>query len=326
MSSRFDSRAREGWIALRQCLRTRSDRVIVHEPRRLGSVALWPFSQVWHTATILGSHDPVAAADLVRLTSTLETFRRGAAYSERPSNSRRYYDDNAWIALAALESRDANYGRATAERLLDFLLEGTRDFGTHRLGVGWVEGGSTHNACSTGSTGLVAARLANLSAGRKADDLRHTAYGCMKFLTDLLTSSQGLICDHLRPDGTVDAALYSYNQGLAIGLLVTLDDIPAACDLADRAIAEFSGERLWTHPPAFNAILVRELLTLDQRAPDPRWRRFTDAYLDRVWDEARNPSSGLFDSGGIGHYDQGRVLDHAALVGALALRARGEGD
>ena len=321
MTSRFHSRANQAWAALTPCFRLAGERYVVHEPRRRSSVPLWPFSQVLHAATVLSEHDDKARSDLPRLQSTLETFRRGTAYSERPGNRRRYYDDNAWIALAALDDTDSAQGYALADRLLGFLREGARDFGHGRIGIGWVEGGSTYNACSTGSTGLAAARLAELSPSVRASH-RGLAAGCLSFISEVLTNDHGLVSDHLRVDGSVDGGLYSYNQGLTLGLHAALGDLRAAAELAGRTTDYFSGERLWSHPPAFNAVLVRELLRLNELAPDSRWRQYCDTYLDRVWEETRDPSTGLFSIGGIGHYDDGRVLDHAALVGAMATRAR----
>jgi hypothetical protein len=86
--------------------------------------------------------------------------------------------------------------------------------------------------------------------------------------------------------------------------------------------AAFGEERLWSHAPAFNAILVRELLRLDRVRPDVGLRAWCSAYLTRVWSEARDPATGLFTNGAIGCYDSGVVLDHAALTGAMAALAR----
>mgnify|MGYP002682689728 CR=1 FL=1 len=90
---------------------------------------------------------------------------------------------------------------------------------------------------------------------------------------------------------------------------------------AGRVVAAFDPVRLWAHPPAFNAILVRELLRLDAARPDAGLRAWCTEYLSRVWSEARDPATGLFTGGGIGHYDAGVVLDHAALTGAMAALA-----
>jgi len=311
------SRAQTAWQALRPSFKSVGDRYVVHEKRKRSSIPLWPFSQVLHTAMTLAPHDTHAAHDLGLLINTLETFRRDAAYSERPNNRRRYYDDNAWIALAELEHGDQRAGHGVAARVMTFLEQGAREFPDGQIGIGWVEKGDTLNACSTGSTGLAARRLST-----SADDhMAQLARGCLRFLTHTLTDNHGLIADHRRADGSIDAAIYTYNQGLAIGLLTETGDIEAARQLAERTIKTFDGQRLWAHPPAFNAILIRELVVLYRISPSPIWLDFIDDYLDRVWSQARDAHTGLFTAAGIGKYDSDVILDHAALTGAFTARA-----
>src|SRR5690606_13434322 len=115
-------------------------------------------------------------------------------------------------------------------------------------GVLWIEGGSTLNACSTGAAGLVAARLAG------GDD--PLARGAVDFLLRL-RDSDGLVADHVRADGSVDPQVFTYNQGLLVGLLHELGRTDEALEHARRTTAAFDADRLWRHPAAFNAILVR---------------------------------------------------------------------
>ena len=72
--------------------------------------------------------------------------------------------------------------------------------------------------------------------------------GCAEFLLSL-ADRDGLIRDHRRPDGVIDSAIYTYNQGLAVGLLVEVGRQDEAIALADRTIAAFDSERLWKHAP-----------------------------------------------------------------------------
>lgn len=189
------------------------------------------------------------------------------------------------------------------------------------IGVLWVEGGATLHACSTGSAGLAAARLTRRDSARLGE-LRGFAEECAAFLTGPLRDDEGLVADHLRPDGSVEGTVWTYNQGLTIGLLAELGRVDQARDLAERACGRFGHMQLWEQPPAFTAILVRELIELHRVDGDFRWLGFCEDYLDRVWREARRPSDGLMRGGGIGHYDSGVVLDHAGLVGAMAALAR----
>jgi hypothetical protein len=130
-----------------------------------------------------------------------------------------------------------------------------------------------------------------------------------------------MVADHRRPDGSVDPGVYTYNQGLLVGLLTDLGRVDDALELAQLVRTLFGTDRLWSHAPAFNAILVRELLRLDSVRPEAGLRAWCSDYLTRVWNEARDPVTGLFTNGGIGRYDSGVVLDHAALTGAMAALA-----
>jgi hypothetical protein len=159
-----------------------------------------------------------------------------------------------------------------------------------------------------------------VQAGERAE-LLELAAGCASFLEGLL-DGDGLVADHRRADGSIDPGIYTYNQGLLVGLLVGLGRADDALALALRVVGAFDAERLWRHAPAFDAILVRELLVLDAARPAADVRSWCEAYLERVWGRARDPGSGLFTGAGIGRYDGGTVLDHAALTAAMAALAR----
>ena len=309
-STAWRDRAVQAWHALDEAgiASTRSG-LVVRQPGRRRREPLWPFSQVLHATVAVAAYDDDAQARLDGLWSALEDYRRGDGYAERPRLRTRYYDDDAWIALAALADGSAPC-RDLAARVLRFLRTGVRDDG----GVLWVEGGATRNACSTGGVGLVAARLPDEPGSREI------AEGALAFLLRL-RDSDGLVADHLRADGTVDPRIFTYNQGLLVGLLHELGRTDDALEHARRTASAFDADRLWQHPPAFTAILVRELVPVLPAHPDRGLSAYVEAYLDRVWTDARDPRVGLLTAGGIGRYDDGVLLDHAALVTAMAALA-----
>ena len=309
------SRAVESWQALdRVGVRRRSGRVTVKEPGGFRAVPLWPFSQVLHTATVLSGAHLIPRSQAHDLLVTLQTYRAGAAFAERPSNQRRYFDDNAWIALAAIE-----YGTqesvTIASHILDFLRQGSDVLSPDEIGVRWVESGQNYHSCSTGSAGLVAVRLAGAGV-IPAASAQDFAEGCANFLVALM-DGDGLVRDHRRPDGGIDGGIYTYNQGLALGLLAAVGRQDEAVALANRTIEVFDGERFWKHAPVFNSIFIRELMRLYQLVPNRQWPDFAMTYLERVWTLARLPESGLLRGGGIGEYDKDVLLDHAGLTHAL---------
>lgn len=287
-------------------IRSTRSGLVVRQPGRRRREPLWPFSQVLHATGAVSAYDDVARSRLAGLWEALEDYRRGDGYAERPRLTTRYYDDDAWIALAALAD-GSEARRDLAARVLRFLRTGVRDDG----GVLWVEGGATRNACSTGGVGLVAARLPDEPGSREI------ALGALDFLLRL-RDDDGLVADHVRADGSVDPRVFTYNQGLLVGLLHELGRTDEALDHARRTAAAFEVERLWLHPPAFTGVLVRELVPVLRERPDPALSAYVEAYLQRALDHARDPRTGLLVAGGIGRYDDGVLLDHAGLVAAMA--------
>jgi hypothetical protein len=98
--------------------------------------------------------------------------------------------------------------------------------------------------------------------------------------------------------------------------------VERATETARSAAVEFgAGDRLWSQPPVFNAIFLRNVLALIGVAPDMDLLEFVDEYLDRVWSTARHRRTGLFARGGIGSYDGRLTIDHAGLTQLFAFRA-----
>jgi len=129
--------------------------------------------------------------------------------------------------------------------------------------------------------------------------------------------------------GRVEHSLWSYNQGTPAGadalwFRVTGDErrLDRAARTAHAALAHFEvDDGLWRQPPAFVAILLRNLMAVHAVRPLPGLLATVDGYLDRVWATARDPRTGVLAGGGIGRYENGGVIDHAAVVQLLALRA-----
>jgi hypothetical protein len=152
------------------------------------------------------------------------------------------------------------------------------------------------------------------------------ARSALAWLDRTLLLPSGLYADHIDRHG-IDRTIWSYNQGAPAGahaLLHRATDEPVplvtARDTSVAALAHLRADRLWSHPPVFNAIWFRNLLALDALDPIPDVRGRLEAYLDRAWREARGPATGLFTAGDIGSYDRTPTIDHAGLVQLFALR------
>lgn len=304
---------------------------------------LWPLSQVLHASAIVGDDDTwqLACTQLAR-------YRRrgGAGLAHFPGARACYFDDNAWVGLAAAQRVLDNGGdgggddggggptepdreapAAVVDAAWRFCDRGRRTDG----GVRWRdERRSPVNTCSTAPVAALALRAADAGV-LDATTALDAAYRATIFLDERLRRDDGLFADHLDVDDRVDWGVFSYNQGVPAAVHVLLarhhgEGSPArerhlrrAHEIADAALHEFAGDRLFTHPPAFNAIFFRNLLVLDAHSPRADVRPALDAYLERVWDEARDPSTGLFVAGGIGTYDGASTIDQAALTQLYAV-------
>jgi hypothetical protein len=294
---------------------------------RVWRAAVWGLGQVLHGRIILA----MQGGDWERVDGIfreLESYRQGDGFVGGINSNERYYDDNEWIGLAAMQAYDATgdekYLRH-AERTFRFVRSGQHDQG----GLYWLEQDKVaRHTCSMGPGGELAMQLYE-ATGRE----EYLEFGKEQAAALAATTRRD---DHLYGDsrndnGSFDPTVYSYNQGTPIGLDVMLfkatgerrylDRAKQSADAALRYYAE--GDRLWKQPPCFNAIYFRNLLALQAISPDPRILAQLDGYLDKVWREARNPETGLFDQGGIGKYgdEPGNVLDQGALSQLYAIRA-----
>jgi hypothetical protein len=322
-------RAEAAWHALASCLaRAPNHQLVVKDGPARGApgAALWPFGQVLTAAIALLRTGVVDESEVIRpLLSTLERYRHGDGYGPFPGDRTRYFDDNAWIALAvvqlALVTGDDHHLGA-ARSLFAFLEEGEVPGG----GVLWVEGQESRNTCSTGPSAQVALRL-HLATG----DERPLAFAQrqLAFLDNTLRTAEGLFRDNVDGHGRIEPTIWSYNQGTPIGAMVLMSRLTGDRRWRDDALrtarateAHFAvDDGWWRQPPVFNAIYFRNLLALAAHLRDRSLLVSLDAYLDRVWIEARDPRSGLFVGAGIGSYDGRPTIDQAGLNQLLAFRA-----
>ncbi|MFP5504432.1 MAG: glycoside hydrolase family 76 protein [Candidatus Sericytochromatia bacterium] len=289
---------------------------------------VWPHGQAiaaaLDLALLTGDYAPVDAS-----MKALSLYMDDGAYGpfSTTGHAHRLWDDNAWIGLDFMQAYAQTGNRdylAKAEAIFPFM-----ESGLHREGgLYWEENNQrmTRNTCANAPSAQYALRL--YQATKDPKYLRF-AENLLGFMNDKLRSPEGLYYDHLGDDGKLDKTIWSYNQGAAIGanlLKHRASGDPKALELAretaNAALAHFGrDDRLWKQPPSFNAIFFRNLLALDAVAPDPRYRQVMTDYLERVWQEGRDPATGALNQGGIGKYDPSGLLDQAAIAQMNALLA-----
>ena len=269
----------------------------VREPRSPLAVTLWPYSQVLHAYAL---SDPVSGpARFPGLARGLRAYRDPkGAYRETPVRGDRYYDDNAWVALALMQHQAFSADDTWRERAAGIEKFIETGFDPQTGAIRWVEDGDTLNACSTGAAALLRILL------DKPIDAE------LDFLASL-RNSEGLVRDHVRADGTIEPSVYSYNQGLLLAAAMRAGHRQLADEAAAAGAAFFTVERLWDQPVCFNAVYVKAQLRHGQ---DDNVRRYAQRLADQGPDDR-----GWFTQAG--RYDDGKVLDTAGALQILTLVA-----
>jgi lysophospholipase L1-like esterase len=93
---------------------------------------------------------------------------------------------------------------------------------------------------------------------------------------------------------------------------------------ANATLDHFPLEWMWKQPPIEVAVFFRNAFALDSVRPNPRYRAALEAYLDKAWNQARDPASGLFKLGDVAMTNprQGiSLLDQSSFVQMFALLA-----
>ena len=129
--------------------------------------------------------------------------------------------------------------------------------------------------------------------------------------------------DQIASDGTQTPTIWSYNQGSMIGAGVLLARqtgeklfLDQATETAAAYIATHGVPELTTQDPAFNAVLLRNLLVLDQERPDHHYRSITAQYASDMWASKRS-RHGLFEGNGSPLHNAAAMIQiYALLAGA----------
>jgi Glycosyl hydrolase family 76 len=224
----------------------------------------------------------------------------------RPVNSHQptYYDDNAWVGLNFMQEYDLTGQRpdlTRAEGIFGFVVSGwdTRTTVACPGGVFWEDvANSTRNTISNAP---------NAEVGLEIYQATHDPYyltwatRMYDWVRGCLMNSGGMYDDHLDDSGSVNTALWSYNQGTMIGAGALLYQITRdqtylrqAEQTAAASVSYYSSDgNLYQQPDVFNAIFFRNLFALAKIDHDPSYARLAASYADTAWLQDRQPS-GLF--------------------------------
>lgn len=343
-----EARAREAYLVLRRTWWIGGARLYRGERRAWAH--LWPLSQVILAAGDVAAMDNRAGANPTQIEAQLRqgTGRLGAYWdgharvpgydsAPRPPWGRggdKYYDDNAWIGRALL--RSARLGvdslAPTLAAVGRFVRTGWDEDPAAPCpgGVAWVRASHNgdRNTVSTAPSALLVLGLAgnDNEAVNEAIAWAARSYGWVR---RCLGGADQLYGDHVRADGAIDATRWSYNQGAMIALGAALALATGEERYRREAVATARATLTWLSSPdclqrqpvAFNALFLRDLLTLrsigEASIADEGLRMFA-AYAHTAWQHCRDPRTGRYRFSANG---TGGLLHQAAMVQLHALLA-----
>lgn len=225
----------------------------------------------------------------------------------------RYYDDNAWMALALVETYEVLGDRKYLDRAkaaLDFSLQGAAKDG----GITWRESDrASRNTCSCAPTAfacLAVARHTNDTAlVEKAKDIVAWTRGHLEDPAD------GLYWDNLSNTGKVDKTKWTYNTALMIRAVKALE-MPGVGRAMESSKSRWLKAGRLNDPGRFAHLLVEAWVDVEGVTP------VTEAAVRAVW--AARSSSGRLpaDWGSTTVPKNAEILDQAAFVRICYVLAR----
>ena len=313
---------------------------------------LWATTGWWNSANALTAvigytqwtGDPSYAG-------VIETTFRAARRWHRGLFTNRYYDDNAWWALAWVAAYDLTRDRrylAAARSIFDRNTAGWDD--TCRGGLWWNEDRKYKNAITNELFLTLAARL-HQRVPDAGDFYRSWALREWEWLrASGMIGTSGLVNDGLTAAcANNGGTTWTYNQGVILGGLAALHEISGDRGYLEQgeSIADATLARLASPASAglpgilaepgeaaaaprgdhtqFKGIFVRYLGDFCRPSPRPAYRSFILANARSIWENARNADNqfgfrwgGPFDRADASR--QSSALD--ALNAAVALTAR----
>lgn len=322
-------RAEQSWAALQTYFRTDDGSGLYREQHPSAAADNpysyeWPFSQA-HVAALdltgmagVGRRYDAALRDHVRAQRHYRVAKGTTglpgygSYPPPPYGAQAgdiFYDDNEWVGLKDVQQHLMGADRdgaalRDAERIFDLVVSGWDEDDSHAApgGFFWTQAtwSSDRNTVSNMPAAELGLRLHQLTGRRRYRDWALRAY---RWTNEHLQRYDGLYHDHLSLTGEVEKTIWSYNQGVPVGVNVLLhaqtgerrhlDEAERIADAASRYYAD-AEHPLEGQPPFFNAIYLKNLLLLDAATGRSTHRRAMEAWADHVWRRQRDDATGLF--------------------------------
>ncbi len=237
-----------------------------------------------------------------------------------------FYDDNEWVGLLDAQRYLTDHDAPAlqrAQQIFALVRSGWDTDASHADpgGTFWTQASwsTDRNTVSNMPATELGLRLFQITHQRSYLDWSLKLYD---WTNKYLQRPDGLYNDHVSLDGTLDTTIWSYNQGVPVGVNTLLYQITHQhkyLDEAERianAALSYYASTLDQQPPYFNAIFFKNLLLLESTAGGHHYRDAMQAWADHAWTQDRDPATGLFHFAGS---PETQTLDQAAMVQTYAV-------
>jgi rhamnogalacturonyl hydrolase YesR len=243
-----------------------------------------------------------------------------ADYIRKFTGGERYYDDNQWLGITALDAyartKDPSY-LSLGQEIYTFMMTGYDTVLTG--GLYWKENRKTSkNTCSNGPGILVALQLYEAT---KQQTYLDTALLLYHWVDKTLKAPSGLYYDNMSIKGRVSTPILSYNTGTMLESNLYLYEctgdkhyLHEAISIADSSLPFFYGGTHFRDSYWFNVVLLRGYQHLLKYDKDTKYILGYKRCLDYALQNEKN-ENGLFA-------EKGKPLDLVAHGGMLEMLAR----
>ncbi|MCW3093004.1 MAG: hypothetical protein JWP81_4073 [Ferruginibacter sp.] len=218
-----------------------------------------------------------------------------ASYSMQHGGGSRFYDDNQWIGITAMdiyEKTKATRWLESGKEIYRFMMTGYDT--TAAGGLYWEEGNKkTKNTCSNGPGIILALQLYKATNKNAYLD---TAVLLYNWVNKTLKAPSGLYYDNIKINsGRIGKHQYTYNTGTmlqsAIYLYEATNDpayLKQATSIADSSLPYFFDTKKFKDNYWFEAVLLRGYQHLLRYNKDPKYINAFKACLDNALDSDKN--------------------------------------
>jgi hypothetical protein len=232
----------------------------------------------------------------------------------------RYYDDNQWIGITAMDAYERTKQKSNLELgklIYDFMMTGYDN--VLDGGIYWKEGStSSKNTCSNGPGVLVAIQLYQATKDKSYLD---AALKIFNWTNAKLQAPSGLYWDNIRTkDGSISKPMLTYNTGTMLQSNLYLYEstgdkkyLKDANTIADSSLIYFYGKNKFRDKYWFNAVLLRAYQHLLKYNKDTKYIVGFKKCLDYALKNDKN-DQGLFN----GRDGVQNLVDHGGMLEILA--------